>query len=92
MFSTGLLTCYVGVTAFRGRDRGGAIVIALAGFASIGVMAAVNFIIGSDFTWLILSFVIPWMRALASTGAREPGRERYFVRQRTDARAVASAT
>lgn len=90
MFATGLLTCYVALTAFRGQDRGGAIVIAFSGFASVGVMAAVNFIIGSDFRWLILSLVIPWMWAWHFTGAREAGRERCFVRQRTDARAVAA--
>lgn len=65
MFATGLLTCYVAVTSFRGRARGGAIVVALAGLASIGLMTVVNFIIASDFKWLILSFVIPWASALA---------------------------
>ena len=28
-------------------------------------MAVVNFIIGSDFKWLILSFALPWTLALA---------------------------
>ena len=65
MFSTGLLTCYVAVTSFRARVRGAAPVVALSGLTSIGLMAMVNFIIASDFKWLLLSFVLPWALALA---------------------------
>ena len=48
MFATGLLTLYVAITSFRTRLRGVAVVVALAGLTSIGLMAAVNFIIDSD--------------------------------------------
>ena len=65
MFATGLLTFYVAVTTFRTRVRGVAGVVALAGLTSIGSMAAVNFIIGSDFKWLLLSFALIWALALA---------------------------
>ena len=65
MFATGLLTLYLAVTVFRVRARGAVGVVALAGLASAGWMAVVNFIIGSDFKWLLLSFVIPWALALA---------------------------
>ena len=65
MFATGLLTVYLAVTVFRARARGAVGVVALAGLASAGWMAVVNFIIGSDFKWLLLSFVIPWALALA---------------------------
>lgn len=64
MFTTGLLTSFVAVTSFRARVRGVAGVMALAGLASIGLMAVVNFMIASDFKWLILSFVSPWALAL----------------------------
>ena len=64
MFTTGQLTLYVAVTSFRARVRGVAGVMALAGLASIGLMAVVNFMIASDFKWLILSFVLPWALAL----------------------------
>ena len=64
MFTTGLLTCYVALTSFRARVRGVAGVMALAGLASIGLMAVVNFMIASDFKWLILSFDLPWVLAL----------------------------
>ena len=65
MFATGLLTVYVALTSFRGRVRGAAGVAAISGLSSIGVMAAVNLMIASDFMWLILSFVVPWALALA---------------------------
>jgi uncharacterized protein (DUF983 family) len=39
--------------------------VALAGITSIGWMAFVNFIIDSDFKWLILVLVLPWVLALA---------------------------
>lgn len=65
MFATGVLTCHLAVTAFRRRDAGSAGIAALAGLASIGTMAAVNFAIASDFKWLILSFTLPWALALA---------------------------
>ena len=65
IFTTGLLICFIAVTVFRARVRGVALVVALAGLTSIGLMAVVNFTIASDFRWLILSFVLPWVLALA---------------------------
>lgn len=64
MVATGLLTCYVAATSFRARHRGVALVVALAGMSSIGLMSFVNFAIASDFRWLLLSFVLPWAMAL----------------------------
>ena len=65
IFATGLLTIYLAATAFRARAGGVAGVLVLAGLTSIGLMAVVNFSIGSDFKWLILSFGLPWPVALA---------------------------
>jgi hypothetical protein len=65
MFATGLLTLYVALTSFRARVRGAAVVVAFSGLSSIGLVAAVNLMIASDFKWLILSFVAPWGLALA---------------------------
>ena len=65
MFATGLLTFFVAVTTFRARARGVAGVVALSGLTSIGLMAVLNFVIASDFKWLILSFALPWVLALA---------------------------
>ena len=64
IFTTGLLTVYLALTAFRSRARGVASVVAVSGLASIGLMVVVNFVIASDFKWLILSFALPWAVAL----------------------------
>jgi hypothetical protein len=65
MFATGLLTVFVAVTTFRTRTRGVVVIVALSGLTSIGLMAVLNFVIASDFKWLILSFSLPWAVALA---------------------------
>jgi hypothetical protein len=64
MFATGLLTTYIAVTAFQQLARGARSVVALAGLTSIGWMAIINFMIDSDFKWLILAFNLPWIVAL----------------------------
>jgi hypothetical protein len=64
IFTTGLLTIYVALTSFRARTRGAIGVVILAGLASIGWMAVVNFIIASDFKWLILAFALPYAAAI----------------------------
>ena len=64
MFTAGLLTTYIAVTAFQQPARGARSVVALAGLTSIGWMAIVNFIINSDFKWLLLAFNLPWIAAL----------------------------
>src|SRR5579859_6282624 len=60
MFAAGLLTAYVALTFFRARAKGAAGVGAVAGLASIGWMAVVNFIIASDFRWVLMAFSIIW--------------------------------
>lgn len=64
MFATGLLSTYIAVTAFQQLTRSVRSVIALAGLTSIGWMAVVNFMINSDFKWLLLAFNLPWIAAL----------------------------
>lgn len=64
MFATGLLTAYIAVIEFQQLARGARFVVALAGLTSIGWMAAVNFMINSDFKWLLLAFNIPWIVSL----------------------------
>ena len=65
IFATGLLTTYVAVTTFRTRARGVGGIVAIAGLTSIGLMAVVNFMIASNFKWVILSFALIWALALA---------------------------
>lgn len=64
MFTCGLLITYIAITTFQQLTRGVRSVTALAGLTSIGWMAAVNFIIISDFKWLLLAFNLPWIAAL----------------------------
>ena len=62
--ATGALTTYIALTVFRAGAKGVAGVVAIAGLTSIGWMTVVNFIIASDFKWLILAFALPWIIAL----------------------------
>jgi len=64
IFTSGLLTFYVAITTFRTRASGAVWIVAAAGLTSIGWMAVVNFIIGSDFRWLLFGFALLWGIAL----------------------------
>ena len=65
MFATGVVTLYVARTTFRTRARGAALVVTVAGAASVGSMAFVNFLIASDFKWPLLLLALVWVLALA---------------------------
>ena len=64
IFTVGLLTIYIGFTSFQARAQSAFPIIAVAGLSSIGWMTGVNFIIGSDFKWLLLVSALPWVVAL----------------------------
>jgi hypothetical protein len=61
----GVLTFYVALTSFRSHTKGVSGTIILAGLTSTASMAAVNFIIDSDYKWLLLTFAALWGAALA---------------------------
>ena len=65
MFATGVLTLYVALTTYRARARGAAVAVTVAGAASVGSMALVNFLIASDFKWPLLLLALVWVLALA---------------------------
>lgn len=65
IFTTGLMTVHLALTSFRVRASGTTLVAALTGATSIGWMVTVNFMIDSDFKWLLLAFGLPWAIALA---------------------------
>ena len=65
MFTTGLMTVYIALTSFRARASGTTLVVAITGLTSIGWMVAINFLIDSDFKWLLLAFSLPWFMAVA---------------------------
>ncbi|RZM06270.1 MAG: hypothetical protein EOO88_53630 [Pedobacter sp.] len=64
IFTVGLLTVFISVTTFRHRLRGVFSIMCLAGITSIGLMTTVNFIIASEFRWLLFSFTGLWAFAL----------------------------
>ena len=64
IFTTGLLIIFVAQTSFRNRMHGALIIVLISGIISIGSMTVVNFILQSDFKWVLLSFTIPWLLAV----------------------------
>ena len=64
MIATGLLTIYISATSFRAGKLGATTVVCVSGLASIGWMVITNFVIGSDFKWLLLVFSLSWIVAL----------------------------
>ena len=64
IFTTGLLTIHVAQTSFRTRTPGAFIMVSIAGITSISSMTIINFILQSDFKWVLLAFTLPWFIAL----------------------------
>ena len=62
--ATGALTISLAATSFRAHSRGAAIGVSIGGAVSIGLMAAVNFAIASDFKWVILGVALLWLCSL----------------------------
>jgi hypothetical protein len=64
VFATGVLAFTLAVTSFRAHQSGAAIGALIGGVASIGWMAAVNFMIDSDFKWVLLGMALLWACSL----------------------------
>jgi hypothetical protein len=62
--ATGVLTITLAATSFRAHSRVAAIGVTIGGAASIGLMAAVNFAIRSDFKWILLGIALLWVSSL----------------------------
>ena len=71
MFATGVLTVYLAAASFRDTKPLPIAVVAISGSASIGWMAVTNFLIDSDFKWLLLAFVLPWLVAVVASLAAD---------------------
>ena len=65
VLATGVLTVTVAATAFRTHNWSAGAGVLIAGAASIGWMAVVNFIIDSDFKWTLLAMALLWAASLA---------------------------
>lgn len=61
--AAGVLTVFIAATAVREGRSAGVVVLAVAGAVSIGIMAVVNFIIGSTFRWMLLAVAALWVAA-----------------------------
>ena len=64
VLATGVLTVTLAATAFRAHQKGVAMGALIGGSASIGWMAAVNFMIDSDFKWVLLGMALLWACSL----------------------------
>lgn len=64
VLATGVLAVTLAVTSFRGHQNDAAIGALIGGAASIGWMAAVNFMIDSDFKWVLLGMALLWALSL----------------------------
>jgi hypothetical protein len=62
MVATGIVTLYIAVTAFRRRARGVAVIVGLAGGASVGGMALVELLIDR---WAPVTVALVWLLAFA---------------------------
>lgn len=61
---TGVLAVTLAATAFRAHQKGAAIGALIGGAVSIGWMAAINFMIDSDFKWVLLGMALLWACSL----------------------------
>jgi hypothetical protein len=63
-FASGVLSITLAATSFRTRQWTAAIGVFVAGGASIAWMVAINFVINSDFKWLLLAIALLWICSL----------------------------
>jgi hypothetical protein len=64
VLATGALALTLAATSFRDHRLGAAIGILVGGVASIGLMTVVNFLIRSDFKWVLLGMALVWALSL----------------------------
>ncbi len=64
VLATGVLTVTLAATSFRAHLWSAAIGALIGGAASIGLMAVVNFMIDSDFKWVLLGIALVWAGSL----------------------------
>jgi hypothetical protein len=64
VLATGVLAMTLALTAFREHRIGAAIGVLTGGIASIGWMTIVNFMIDSDFKWVLFCIAFIWAASL----------------------------
>ena len=76
VLATGVLMVTLAVTSFRQHSTPAAIGALIGGAASIGWMTAVNFLIDSDFKWVLLAMALLWAVSLVLFWVGKPDRVR----------------
>lgn len=66
MAASGLLTMFLAATAISARQAGTGIVLLLAGLATVVTMSWTNFVIDSNFKWLLLAPAVLWIVGIAA--------------------------
>ena len=66
MTASGLLTIFLAATAISARRKGTGIVLLLAGLATVVTMSWTNFVIDSNFKWLLLGPAVLWFAGIAA--------------------------
>lgn len=64
IFAAGALTFHISRTTFRARTKGSFATVIITGTTSIGFMTVVNFMLDSDFKWILLVFALFWVISL----------------------------
>lgn len=64
--ATGVLALTLALTSFHDHRAAAATGAGVAGGLSIGLMAAVNFMIYSDFKWVLLGMALVWAASIAT--------------------------
>jgi hypothetical protein len=62
--ATGILAITLAATSFRDRDWRAVAGVLIAGLGSIGWMTVVNFLIDSDFRWVLLGIALFWVSSI----------------------------
>lgn len=66
MAASGLLTIFLAATAISERRKGTGIVLLLVGLATVVTMSWTNFVIDSNFKWLLLAPAVLWFVGVAA--------------------------
>ena len=64
--ASGILTMFVALSTVGARRKGTGIVLAVAGLATVATMSWTNFVIGSQFRWLLLAPAVLWCAGIAA--------------------------
>ena len=70
MAGAGVLTVFLAVTTMRPRLRGTSRAIALSSALTVGLMSATNFVLHSDFRWVLLLPALVRLAGLATYVAK----------------------